>query len=111
MVSVLCIGDWGWTGAGISSACWVTTVAVLLAALPCFLSGSALPVKGGKEVVSEWGHADEGVSLLGRARQDLHLLVLDTLQSSSSPSQALFLPATYCGGLWYLHLPYHPVAT
>lgn len=51
IVSPLCLGDWGQAGAGRSSAHWVTTVTVLLAALSWFPGGSTLPVGSGREVV------------------------------------------------------------
>lgn len=42
-----------------SSAYWVTTGSVLLAALSWFLGGSTLPVGGGREVVREQSHANK----------------------------------------------------
>lgn len=80
IVSPLCLGDWGWAEADTSSAYWVTTGSVLLAALSWFLSGSTLPVGGGREVVRERSRADKrGPSWSKHSPRDLDLLVPGTL--------------------------------
>lgn len=108
VVSLLCLGDWGQAGAGRSSARWVTTVIVLLAALSWFLGGSNLPVGGGREVVREWTHAEKrGPGWNEPSSWDLDLLVPGTFAGPLYPG----LLATSSGGFWYPCLFHHPVAT